>query len=275
MSSDQNQALQKNPTSGLQSFLQARQKNLATYVAGRIKPDTLIRLALYEFSQNEWLRKCTPESIYASLISAAQLGLEPGGIRGQCYLVPYKGTCTLIPGWRGLVLLALRSKAVKSVFSHIVYEQDEFTIELGSDPRVVHRPFLHGDRGNVIGAYAVAILASGATDVEWMSVEELQTIREHANASRGGKDSPAYRDHAEEMGRKAPLRRLAKRLPLGDDFYAAAAADEAVEAGKDVPRFIDVQGSLVEAGPEASDEQPQSNGVRSRVAQARQEAEAQ
>jgi len=31
---------------------------------------------------------------------AAQLNLEPG-VFGQCYLVPFKGTCQLIPGWIG------------------------------------------------------------------------------------------------------------------------------------------------------------------------------
>src|SRR5690606_37308312 len=71
----------------LQRYLNARGKNLAAYAASRVKPDTLIRLALFEFSQNEWLRRCTPESIYGSLILAAQIGLEPSGIKGECYLV--------------------------------------------------------------------------------------------------------------------------------------------------------------------------------------------
>src|SRR5690348_17232438 len=96
------------PVRALSRYLESRAKNLAKYAASRIKPDTLIRLAVFEFSQNEWLRRCTPESVYGSLILAAQIGLEPGGIKGEAYLVPFKGKCTLIPGWRGLVKLALR-----------------------------------------------------------------------------------------------------------------------------------------------------------------------
>jgi recombination protein RecT len=271
MSNDNGQAIQRNPVSGLQTFLSARSKNLAQYVAGRIKPDVLIRLALWEFSQNEWLRKCSVESIYASLIASAQLGLEPGAVKGEAYLVPFRGKCQLIPGYRGLIKLALRSKAVKSVYAHVVYEQDEFSIELGSDPSVTHRPFIDGDRGGIRGAYAVAKLESGAIDIEWMGLEELEKIRQGAAATRGGKDSPAYAEHEGEMYRKAPIRRLAKRLPLGDDFFNAVAVDEAVEAGKEPPRLhLDAQEA------EVIDEQPQPvNGVRSRVAQARQEAEAQ
>jgi recombination protein RecT len=158
---------------------------------------------------------------------------------------------------------------VKSVYAHVVYEQDEFAIELGSEPRVTHRPFIDGERGAIRGAYAVAKLESGAIDIEWMGLEELEKIRAGAAATRGGKDSPAYAEHEGEMYRKSPIRRLAKRLPLGDDFFNAAAVDEAVEAGKEPPRLhFDAQDA------EVVDEQPQTNGVRSRVAQARQEAEA-
>ena len=263
------QALQRNGVDGLQTFLRARSKNLGAYVAGRIKPDVLIRLALWEFSQNEWLRKCSVDSIYASLIASAQLGLEPGSVKGEAYLVPFRGKCQLIPGYRGLIKLALRSKAVKSVYAHVVYTADDFSIELGSEPSVTHRPYIDGDRGDIRGAYAVAKLESGAIDIEWMGVEELEKIRQGAANMRGGKDSPAYAEHEAEMYRKAPIRRLAKRLPLGDDFFQAAATDEAVEAGKEPPRLhMDAQDA------EIVEEQP-ANGVKSRVAQARQEAEQQ
>jgi recombination protein RecT len=49
-----------------------------------------------------------PQSIAASIMTAAQLGLEPG-INGQGYLIPYKKTCTFVPGWKGLVDLVARS----------------------------------------------------------------------------------------------------------------------------------------------------------------------
>lgn len=231
-----------NPTLSLSRYLDARTKNLAKFAASRIKPETLVRLAVFEFSQNEWLRRCTPESIYSALILSAQMGLEPSGIRGEAYLVPYKGKCTLIPGWRGLVKLALRSKAVKSLYSHVVYEADEFRVHLGTDLKVEHVPNLDGDRGRIIAAYAVAKLDSGEIDIEVMTIEELEKIRDMASKGRGGKDGPAYQDWEDQMYRKAPIRRLAKRLPLGDDFYLAAKADELYEAGEPekIGAFIDI-----------------------------------
>ncbi len=231
------------PVRSLSKYLDARTKNLAKFTAARVKPETLVRLAIFEFSQNEWLRRCTPESIYGSLILAAQIGLEPSGIKGEAYLVPFKGKCTLIPGWRGLVKLALKSKAVKNLYSHVVYENDEFAVWLGSEARVEHRPCLDGSRGEIKCAYAVAIMENGGIDVEVMTIEELQKIREMAARGRGGKEGPAYQDWEDQMYRKAPLRRLCKRLPLGDDFFLAMKADELAESGEPekIGAFIDVE----------------------------------
>lgn len=232
-----------NPTNALKKFLDARTKNLAAFAAARIKPETLVRLALFEFSNNEWLRRCSPESIYGSLILSAQIGLEPSGIKGEAYLVPFKGTCTLIPGWRGLVKLALRSKAVKRLNSYVVYERDDFKIWLGSEPRVEHQPCLDPERGELIGAYAVAKMDNGEVDIEWMDVAELQKIKENAAKARGGKAGPAYSDWEDQMYRKAPIRRLAKRLPLGDDFFLAMKADELAETGEQdkMQNYIDAE----------------------------------
>lgn len=246
---------QSDPVRALSKYLDARTKNLAKFTASRIKPETLVRLAIFEFANNEWLRRCTPESIYGSLILAAQIGLEPSGIRGEAYLVPFKGKCTLIPGWRGLIKLALRSKAVKSLFSHIVYEADEFAVWLGSEPKVEHRPCVTGSRGVIVCAYAVARMENGEVDVEVMPLEDLEKIRDMAAKGRGGKDGPAYTDWEDQMYRKAPIRRLAKRLPLGDDFFVAMKADELAEAGEPekINSYIDVEASDERTEPHQPD----------------------
>lgn len=246
----------------LQIFLNQRTKNLAMFAASRVKPDVLVRLALFEFSQNEWLRRCTPESIYGSLILAAQIGLEPSGIKGEAYLVPFKGKCTLVPGWRGLVKLALKSKAVKSIYSHVVYENDRFKVWLGSEPKVEHEPLLMGDRGELIAAYAVAKFENGEIDVEVMTLEELQKIKNAAAKSRGGKAGPAYEDWEDQMFRKAPIRRLSKRLPLGEEFHRAVKADELADVGEQERLIIDVEAT------EAGEFQQTQDAIAGKVAEA-------
>lgn len=252
---------QDTPTTRLNQYLTARTRLLAQYARNSVKPETMIRLAVYEFAQNDWLQRCTPESVYASLITAAQLGLEPSGVRGLGYLVPYKGKCTFQPGWRGLIALALRSKAVKSVYAHVVYAGDDFMVKLGTEPAIHHVPAINttGEAREVIAAYAVAVLANGEQDIEVMDRFELDRVRAFANSSRGGKDGPAYQQWADQMFRKAPIRRLCKRLPLGDDYFLAAHLDELHDAGKpeEIAQFIDVP-SEETTTPAAEESEPQS-----------------
>lgn len=265
--SENSQAIEQrkpeDPARALFRYLDGRARNLAKYAAGRTKPDTLIRLACFEFAQNEWLRKCQPETIYASLVLAAQIGLEPSGIKGEAYLVPFKGKCTLIPGWRGLVKLALRSKGVKSLYSHVVYANDKFRVWLGSDVKIEHEPYLDGDRGEIIAAYAVAKLENDTVDVEVMTREELDKVKAAAAAGRGGKAGPAYNEWEDQMFRKAPIRRIAKRLPLGDDFFLAAKVDELAETGEPekIAQYIDIEAVETREPP-----QPATDSVADAVA---------
>lgn len=235
---------QDTPAGRLNQYLTARAKNLASYARNSIRTDTLIRLAVYEFASNDWLQRCQPETVYASLITAAQLGLEPSGVRGLGYLVPFKGRCTFIPGWRGLIALALRSKAVRSIYAHLVYEGDDFVHVLGTNPSIHHKPALNTgtEARELIAAYAVAKLENGEHDVEVMDRHELDKIRAFAAAQRNGKEGPAYAQWADQMYRKAPIRRLCKRLPLGDDYFLAAKLDELHEQGKpeEIAQFIDL-----------------------------------
>lgn len=244
-----------NPAQALQRFLADRTAKLAEWAQGRIEPASLVRFALLEYSQSQQLQRCSPESIYLALIACAQVGLEPSGVKGEAYIVPFKTTATFMVGYRGLIKLALRSGQVKSLASHVVYERDTFEIDLGTSAHVVHKPAL-ANRGKLLGAYALAKMASGEFEIEWMAVEDLEKIR--SSAQRGDRESPAYSGWADQMYRKAPIRRLAKRLPLGEDFHRAAQADELADAGdiQAYTRAIDAE--MVE--PVATDE-PKAKGT--------------
>ena len=223
----------------LAAYLKRRESNLAQYARNSVKTETLIRLAVYESSKQSWMQKASPESVYASLIIAAQLGLEPSGARGEAYLVPFKGVCSLMPGYRGLIKLAMRSGVVKSIRSRIVYEGDDFVVQYGSAEKIHHLPLmnrelLEDERGQpvdpkLVAAYAIAELTDGVQQFEVMDGWQLDKVR-GASAQPNGDAWTKWRD---EMYRKAPIRRLAKYLPLGDDYFAKAVRlDEAHDSGK-------------------------------------------
>lgn len=238
------------PASSLSRMLNAKAKDLAQYARNNVSPATMIRLAVYQFANDDKLAKCRPETFYTALITAAQLGLEPSGVRGEAYLVPFKGSVSLIPGWRGLIKLALRSKAVRSIYSHVVREGDDFAVFLGTETKIHHQPMIGGgDDREVIAAYAVAVLENGERDVEVMDAADLKRVRDFA--IRNGM-SPAYELWEDQMARKAPIRRLCKRLPLGDDYFLAAKLDELHEAGKpeQIAQYIDIPSDVVDVPAE-------------------------
>jgi phage RecT family recombinase len=79
----------------------------------------MARLALTSLRTVRGLAECTPASIMACVMTASQLGLEPG-VLGSCYLIPRKGEATFLIGYQGLLDLIRRSGKVTSIASRVV-----------------------------------------------------------------------------------------------------------------------------------------------------------
>ena len=90
------------PVATFSKFMDKLKPQMALALPKHMTADRMARLALTAFSTTPALQECSPNSIAGSIMVAAQLGLEPG-INGQGYLIPYKKTCTFVPGWKGLV----------------------------------------------------------------------------------------------------------------------------------------------------------------------------
>lgn len=164
-----------------------------------------------EINRNPDLASCHPSTLVGSMVHCARLGLEPG-LLNKVHLVPFfnakKQTkeCTVIVGYEGLIDLAMRSKDISNIQSHLVYERDEFSASLGSDSTLTHKPQFFGDRGKVVGAYAIAFFKDGRSKFEVMSAEEIDKIKSKS------KSGYIWADHYGEMARKTVLRRLCKHL---------------------------------------------------------------
>lgn len=230
------------------AFLDPRLKQIEKWVRGGIRPEALVRFALMEMSTNRKLMECTPESVYLGLLACAVAGLEPGALKGECFLVPFAGKAQYMVGWRGIVKQARRSRDVLGLVANVIYEHDEFSLDLGTANTLKHIPAT-GDRGQVVGSYAIATMAGGCHEIEYLSAEDLRRIR--AIADKRG-PSPAWKDWGDQMARKSALRRLGKRLPLGDDFYLSQAIDGARDAGANQEDVINI---VTDGAASASDAQ--------------------
>ena len=245
------------PVVQFRDFLEKQRHQIASALPKHVSPDRMIRLACTEFSKNPLLQKCTPVSVFGSIIQASQLGLEIG-VNGQAYLVPYFNKkanayeCQLIPGYKGLIALARRSGEVSSIETHIVYARDDFDLVLGIESSVKHVPFLEGDRGAPRLVYGVAKFKDGGHHFEWMPLTEVDRIRSRSKAANSG---PWVTDY-EQMVRKTLIRRMANYLPMSIELSNAIQVGDSAEAGHKAT----IEGDFVTIEEDVMSEAPAEGG---------------
>jgi len=164
-----------------------------------------------------------------SIMQAAELGLEIGGLLGEAYLVPFKGEATCIVGYRGLINLARRSGQIASVSAHVVHAKDDWEVDIAND-HVRHSPCMQGDPGEAIFVYATARFRDGSKQLDVMTMREVELIRSRSRARSG----PWVTDY-EEMAKKTVVRRLSKYLPLSPELQKAIEYEVGADAGHVAP----------------------------------------
>lgn len=227
---------QKLPTlRTVQDLLQKNADQLKAALPRHLTPERLTRVVLTAMTTQPLLQKCDVASILKAVMECAQLGLEPDGILGYAYMIPYhnkKRGCyeaKMIPGYRGYLALARRSGQLRSLDVDVICEHDKFTYQKGTMPTLVHVPPLDKPRGKAIGAYACARLADGGVQFEVLPMERIEKIRQ---SSRAGDEGP-WHTHWDAMAIKTAIRQLAKYLPLSCEFQQLAVREEYLEAGID------------------------------------------
>src|SRR5512133_3014572 len=120
---------------------------LPTHVPG----DRFIKSALIAAQNNEKVRNSDPGTVMAAIYTGAELGLDFTPIKGHAYLVPFWNSnrgcfeTQFMPGYRGLIDLVMRTGAYRKIEAHVVYQKDKFEIYYGTDPKMIHIPYLAGD----------------------------------------------------------------------------------------------------------------------------------
>lgn len=233
-------------------FLAPRRKQLASVLPSHLTPERVCRVALTTITKTPALLECDMASVYQAIQQAAELGLEPGGALGQCYLIPYGKNCQLIVSYKGLIELARRSGEIESIEARVVHERDEFDVEFGLHSDIRHRPCLDGDPGQMVMVYAVARLKGGMVQFEVMTRAEVDSIRKR---SKSGNSGPWVTDY-DEMARKTVVRRLCKYLPISSEKISMALETESADfRAQDMP---DMQTETSPASAEADpDDEPE------------------
>ncbi|HUU09011.1 MAG TPA: recombinase RecT [Phycisphaerae bacterium] len=203
------------------------------------------------------LMACDGTSLLACAVDAARYGLVFGKVLGQAYLVPRAGKCCLDVGYRGYETLIYRSGAVLAIQSGIVYEGDEYDVQVGRQPPILHRPSLtashHSDK--IVAAYVIASMQGGVCLAESMNREDLNHIKAKSKMA----DSGAWLTDPGEMFRKVPIRRIAKHLPLSPTDRALLDEILTQEDERELAK-ADTGGSVIEGEVRAAEVLGRLNG---------------
>ena len=233
---------QMKPKEQIAHLLNTKKGEIAKMLPKHLNAERLLKVAQIAATTTPALTKCDVASLEGAIGQCAQMGLEPNTVLGHAYLVPFNtkrkdgngnerwvNSVQVIIGYKGLIDLARRSGQIVSIAAHEVCENDQFDLVYGLDEKLEHRPAM-GERGPLIGVYAVAKLKDGGHCFEFMSKLQVEQIMRSTQSK--GAYGP-WKDNFTEMARKTVIRRLAKYLPLSIEFQTAAALDGMAEAGKD------------------------------------------
>ncbi|MCC7571194.1 MAG: recombinase RecT [Methanothrix sp.] len=220
-----NSKLQK---AGIWKYIITRKETIANILPKHMTPERMSMIAFNEIKKNPSLLECSPQSLFGAILTAAQLGVEPGPM-GQCFLIPFFNSRTksydvqFILGYKGMIDLARRSGVITNIYAHEVREKDEFSYCYGLNPQLNHIPALK-DRGDILGFYAVAHLKDGGHLFQYLSVEDVEKRKDRSKAKEYG---PWQSDY-EEMGKKTVLRHMWKYLPVSVEIMKKAVLDETI-----------------------------------------------
>lgn len=225
----------------VRDLLEKMKPQMEAALPRHITPDRMARVAVTCITNTPKLLNCDRTSLLSAIMACSQLGLEPDGLLGQAYLIPFGNKVQFIAGYKGLIDLARRSGDVSSILAKEVYENDIFEVDYSQEPPFKHRPLLRGERGEVIMFWCLARFKDGGYHWDYMTVEEVNAIRDNSNGYKAAlsiaakykkdPDSPWIKNYI-EMGKKTVVRRICKYLPMS--VSRVAAIEDMVDAGKHV-----------------------------------------
>jgi len=199
-----------------------------------ISPAKFVQIVINEVKKNEKLLNAfseNPQSMFASILAGAEIGLVPSDLLGEFYLIPrtikhegkFRLSVTPLIGYKGLVKILLRSGDIQNIEAHVVYEGDVFDVQYGTSPKLTHEP--KGEIRNadkITHVYCVAFFKSGKNQFHVLSRQEINSIK---NMSKYNNDL-YFNDQKNPnrwMEKKCCLIQLSKLLDK--DYYGTKAIE--------------------------------------------------
>ena len=171
------------------------------------------------------LLDCQPMTIVNSFMTMAQLGLMPSDVSGEAYVLPYGDKAQFQLGYQGLITLFYRAGG-SGIRTNIVREKDEITMINGKIQHKVNMFQSNADRGQAIGAYAIADV-NGQEISKYMHKTDILDMGKKFSKSFNTDFSPWKEKNDPEgwMWQKTVLKQLMKLLPKNETINRAISLD--------------------------------------------------
>lgn len=183
-----------------------------------------IQLAL---SKDERLLKASkgnPESLYNSILQAAESGLSLNPQWQEGYFVPYNmtvdgknvPTVTFSPMYRGKKKLLISKGIVKNILTELVYEDEPWREEIVNGVRqITHTPnsFNRSDHNKIVGGYATIILNNNEVQFVVKGRDYFERCKSASAKKMNGKTSPAWKDWFDQMCHKCLINSADSIIP--------------------------------------------------------------
>lgn len=175
------------------------------------------------------LLNCEPKSLINSFMSMAQLGFMPSDVSGEAYVLPYNvrgvKTAQFQMGYQGFLTLFYRA-GVKSIRSEIVRKNDVFDFTNGKVTHTIDIFKSNEERGEAIGAYAVASV-NGEEISKVMNAKDILAFGARFSKSFKTDFTPWKENNDPElwMWKKTVIKQLAKMLPKNEIIDKAISED--------------------------------------------------
>lgn len=193
-----------------------------------LNADRMARIALTAFRRTPKLANCDPRSVFAAVIQASQLGLEPDTL-GRSYLIPYGQECQFVPGWKGLVDLMNRS-GQGSVYTGVIFKDQAYKFIDGSKRElIIENETELVDPSDITHAYAIGHIKGGMFPV--IELWRMAKVLKHRDRyNKVGAKHYSF-GNAEMYARKVVLLQVLKYMPCSPELVTAMALNDAAEMG--------------------------------------------
>jgi len=189
-------------------------KTFESVLPAHIEVKKFMRTIVGAVQNNPDILKCNRQSILNSCQKAAQDGLVIDG--REAALVQFKGQAQYMPMVNGVLKKLRNSGQISTITAETVHQNDPFKYNPAMDDVPNHSPEWFGDRGEMIGVYAVAKMKDGSYVVEIMNMKQIDKVKSVSRSANSG--SSPWKQWPEEMAKKTVLRRIAKYLPSSADI---------------------------------------------------------